>query len=135
MGNCIKRLGISPIENTEDYMYFNICNYVNKYNKNQLFNPSNLLNPSNLSNPSNTSNTSNPYIPFYREFKINKNEYVILTIKIIINCLTNYSTSLWVMKIGDKSFNIYKIKYHSSENDINEIVNEFIDLLIERIIH
>lgn len=103
MGTKLSRPRISSIEDCKNLKYFNIFNYLCKYYEN----------PSKLS-----LSTS---LPFFKEIA-GEIEFIILTVKIN----KKYSTSLWICYPADKSFNIWEIRYHSSERDINNIANDFI---------
>lgn len=106
MGNKVGRPRISSTEDTKNFKYFNIFNYINKYYEN----------PSLQFLKSRTA--------FYREYEVGQNNIIIFTLLIKKNY---YSTSLWIFRPTDKSYNIYDIKYHSSNFNTNEIINSFID--------
>lgn len=106
MGNKVSRPRISSTEDTKNFKYFNIFNYVSKY----------------YENPSLQFMKTNA--TFFREYEIGENNIIIFTLLIKKNY---YSTSLWIFRPNDKSYNIYDIKYHSSNFNTNDIITSFID--------
>lgn len=111
MGNSAGKARISSTEDTKNFKYFNIFNYISKHYPDISLNV-NLLKTS---------------LPFYREHEIGQNNVIIFTLMIKKNY---YSTSLWIFRPNDKSYNIYDIKYSSTYNT-NDIINNFIDIAHE----
>ena len=107
MGNKVGRPRISSTEDSKNFKYFNIFNYVSKYYEN----PSLQILKSGAT--------------FFREYEVGQNNIIIFTLLIKKNY---YSTSLWIFRPNDKSYNIHDIKYHSSNFNTNDIINSFIDI-------
>lgn len=107
MGNKVGRTRISSTEDTKNFKYFNIFNYVSKY----------------YENPSLQFLKSG--VTFYREYEVGQNNVIIFTLLIKKKY---YSTSLWIFRPNDKSYNIYDIKYHSSNFNTNDIITGYIDI-------
>lgn len=106
MGNSIGRLRISSIDNSLNLKYFNIFNYINKYYPDVSMSITILKNN----------------LTFFKEYDIRLNKIIILTILIKNNY---YSSSLWILKPNDKSYNIVDIDFHSSKHNINQTINKF----------
>ena len=109
MGNNVGRQRISSIDDTKNFKYFNIFNYIGKY----------------YPNISLSVNLLKNSLTFFREYEINGNLIIILTVLLKKN---NYSTSLWIFRPNDRSYNIYDIKYHCNTFNTNDIINKFIDI-------
>lgn len=108
MGNNAGRPRISSIDDTKNFKYFNIFNYVRKYYLNTKL----------------SINLLNTHSEFFKECKCNKIMYIILTIEINKN---SYSTSLWILRPDEKSYNIYDIEYHSKRST-NDFIIKFTDI-------
>lgn len=108
MGNNAGRPRISSIDDTKNFKYFNIFNYIRKYYPNAKL----------------SINVLNLHSEFFNEYEFNNNKYIILTIEINKN---SYSTSLWIFKPDDKSYNIYDIEYHDKYKT-DSFITKFIDI-------
>lgn len=108
MGNNFNRIRISSLDESNNLKYFNIYNYISKF----------------YSNPSLQYIRKNSI--FYKEYH-NELDTDIIIMSLYIK-KKYYSTSLWVLKNGDQSYNIYTIKYHISKIKINNTINHFIEL-------
>lgn len=108
MGNNLNRIRISSLDESNNLKYFNIYNYSSKfYSKHSL----QYIRKNSL---------------FYKEYYNESNTDIIIMSLYIKK--KYYSTSLWILKNDDQSYNIYAIKYHISKKNINNTINHFIEL-------
>lgn len=109
MGNSVGRLRVSSIDNSKNLKYFNIFNYLNKYYPDMSLSVNILRNN----------------LTFFKEYDVGQNKIIILTVLIKKNY---YSSSLWILKPDDESYNIRDIEFHSSKHNINQTINKFMSI-------